>query len=430
MHIFFCGIGGSGLSGLAHIALDLGFVVSGSDICSSQNTDELQMRGATIFLEQKDSQNIQNLNQKHKVDWFVQTAAIKNDHPELQFAKKLQELQKSLENSKLENLQKYENYDRIGNVLNHENLDTKIWKDEENLKYDQEKTKNSIIKISKRDEFINFVIDQKKLKLIAVAGTHGKTTTTGMLVWLFQKLEIPISYLVGSNITFGKSGQFQEKSEYFVLECDEFDRNFLKFHPEIAIIPSLDYDHPDSYPTESDYFEAFREFLNQVQKITYCYDCDFQKLSRPAKNEDFESFKSSEAFELKEKIGKKIFEIEKSDDYQMRKISKGINLVGKHNRMNAYLVVMCVFNLPILGEICKDKYSGWENYQFLDQIGKKTKRERNKKFQQMCDLLADFPGTARRFEKLAKNVYSDYAHHPSEIAATLNLAKELVKNME
>ena len=430
MHIFFCGIGGSGLSGLAHLALDLGFVVSGSDLQNSQNIEELKTRGATIFLGQKDSQNIQNLNQKHKIDWFVQTAAIKTNHPELQFVQKLQELQKKVESQKLIS----------SPIPNSNKLDLSLEKEENISNHSSNQktlieglTQSSQIKISKRDEFINFVISQKNLKLIAVAGTHGKTTTTGMLIWLFKKLEMPISYLVGSNISFGKSGQFQEKSEYFILECDEFDRNFLKFEPEIAIIPSLDYDHPDTYPTLAEYNEAFGQFLGQVKKISYCYESDYRKIYHTLidiNEKSTANLNNPQKQEWRTKFNKKIFEIDNLDGYQMTKIRKNIKLVGKHNRTNAYLVAMCVFNLPIIDQICEDKNFVWGNFYWMDAKSKISKKDLNIKFQKMCDLLTDFPGTARRFEKLAENIYSDYAHHPSEIAATLELAQELVKNME
>lgn len=376
MHIFFCGIGGSGLSGLAHLALDLGFVVSGSDLQNSQNIEELTVRGATIFLEQKDSQNIKNLNQTQKIDWFVQTAAIQSNHPELQFVQDLQKLQKKQDGQKSVLKPNSKDYQKIPNILS-------------------QKQDNSIIKITKRDQFINFVITKKNLKLIAIAGTHGKTTTTGMLVWLFQKLEIPVSYLVGSNITFGNSGQFQEKSKYFVLECDEFDRNFLRFYPEIAIIPSLDYDHPDTYPTLEDYNEAFRQFLNQTTNQIIPANGVVEKLRKTTEKKQFfenRVVKIAGGFGNSESLGK-------------------INLIGLHNRCNAELVL---FAISIVLELKSDKKSlelGFETYNLYHKIN-------------------TFPGTDRRFQKIGENIYSDYAHHPSEIAATLELAQSLVNSMK
>jgi UDP-N-acetylmuramate--alanine ligase len=392
MHIFFCGIGGSGLSGLAHLALDLGFVVSGSDLQNSQNIKELATRGATIFLGQKDSQNIKNLNQKQKIDWFVQTAAIKPNHPELQFVQKLQELQKKVESQKaisspIPNSNKLDHsLEKVQNNSNHSS-NQQNWA--------KSLAQNSQIKISKRDEFINFVIREKNLKLIAVAGTHGKTTTTGILVWLFKKLEIPISYLVGSNITFGSSGQFQEKSKYFILECDEFDRNFLKFEPEIAIIPSLDYDHPDTYLTQEDYLQAFWQFLNQVKSQIIPANEVIEKIREMRKEGKF--------FENKA--------IKIAGGFGNLEVLDKINLIGLHNRQNAELALFAITVVLKLRGDQKSLEIGFEKYKLYDKIN-------------------TFPGTDRRFQKLGENIYSDYAHHPSEIAATLELAREIVQNLE
>lgn len=419
MHIFFCGIGGSGLSGLAHLALDLGFVVSGSDLQNSQNIEELTMRGATIFLGQKDFKNIQNLNQKQKIDWFVQTAAIKPTHPELQFAQDIQNFGNKKNNSPQNSGKNTENSQEnsVQEIFETDLAENSI----KNQQRIQQKFDNSVIKISKRDEFINFVIREKNLKLIAVAGTHGKTTTTGMLVWLFQKLKIPISYLVGSSITFGKSGAFQEKSEYFVLECDEFDRNFLKFHPEIAIIPSLDYDHPDTYPSLEEYNEAFAQFCKKNSKFVIAWQEDLSKV--------FESHKVTnldENYTEKDDSNNIYFDLHGTFLHNKIIENTTISLLGNHNKQNAQLVITCFFNifrdLVIRGKcsIFKTQDEDWDNLNWFDQ----------KLELKIIETLNNFPGTARRFEKLVENVYSDYAHHPSEIAATLNLAKELVKNME
>src|SRR5207253_2498504 len=108
------------------------------------------------------------------------------------------------------------------------------------------------IKNSKRDEFMNKIIRDKRLKLIAVAGTHGKTTTTAMVIWLFKELGLPVSYSLGAQISFGEMGEYNKKGRYFIYECDEFDRNFLAFKPYVAIISGLSWDHHEIYPTQED----------------------------------------------------------------------------------------------------------------------------------------------------------------------------------
>lgn len=192
MRIYFSGIGGVGIGPLAEIALDAGYDVYGSDREASPMTKSLQKRDVQISFDQS-GDFLRSEHEKSPFDWFVYTAALPDDHPELVLAKQLG------------------------------------------------------IKTGKRDELLAHIIADKKLKLIAVAGTHGKTTTTSMLVWAFQQLNIPASYSVGSTLSFGPSGRFDPASQFFIYECDEFDKNFLHFQPWLSIITSIDYDHPDTY---------------------------------------------------------------------------------------------------------------------------------------------------------------------------------------
>ncbi len=310
MHIYFSGIGGVGLGPLAKIALDAGYEISGSDKEESPMTAALKNQ-IDIHIGQE-KENIEAVHKKSPIDWFVYSSALPNDHPELAFAK---------ENN---------------------------------------------IRLSKRDDLLAHIIQEKKLKLIAVAGTHGKTTTTAMLVWLFQQLNIPVSYSIGSTISFGPSGAYDKKSEYFVYECDEYDKNFLRFHPHISLITSLDYDHPDTYPTLESYKTAFAHFINQSER-TVCWEKD-----------------------------KKYLEINNQNIFCPNpSLEETVPLAGKHNRQNGALA------LAVMQKI-------------VDHPLKET-----------ASHLSSFPGTGRRFEKLADNLYSDYGHHPVEIAATLQMAREL-----
>ena len=311
MHIYFSGIGGVGLGPLAEIALDADYTVSGSDQQTSLMADELNKR-ANIHIGQE-KEKIKAIHQKTPIDWFVYSSALAEDHPELLFAK---------ENN---------------------------------------------IKISKRYELLAHIIKEKNLKLIAVAGTHGKTTTTAMIVWLFKQLNIPISYSIGSTISFGPSGLFDEKSDYFIYECDEYDRNFLHFHPAISLITSVDYDHPDTYPTIESYKAAFTQFINQSEQ-TVCWQND-----------------------------KEYLDIDDNQAISCPNVSleTTVTLPGKHNRMNGVLAIEAVQKVT------------------------------NESFEKIASHLSSFPGTSRRFEKLAGNLYSDYGHHPIEIAATLQMAREI-----
>jgi UDP-N-acetylmuramate--alanine ligase len=334
MHIYFSGIGGTGLSPLAHLALDCGYTVSGSDREDSQNIQDLKVRGVSIQLVQS-QEEISSVHAQNPIDWIIATSALPAEHPHKTFAEQ------------------------------------------------------NNIKITKRHELINLILKEKNLKLIAVAGTHGKTTTVGMMVWIFKQLQIPVSYLIGTNISYGRSGEFALGSQYFIYECDEFDRNFLNFEPYLSIIPSLDYDHPDTYKTEKDYSEAFVQFMSQSQCVV-----SWEVVNNYMQKVYFEQGLGY----TKMLDGREIYFLQDDEpnnqEYYM--IDRWIKLPGILIRRNA-LVAM----------------SGLASFCNMDM-------------DQMLKVVASFPGTQRRFEKLAPNLYSDYGHHPAEIFATLQMAGEVI----
>lgn len=307
MNIYFSGIGGVGIGPLAEIAHDAGYQVQGSDQHDSLMVRELKQRGVAIELSQ-DGSFLEACHLARPLDWFVYTAALPETHPELVRARELG------------------------------------------------------IRTAKRDELLAHIIADKKLKLIAVAGTHGKTTTTGMTVWALQQLGVPVSYSIGTTISFGPSGKYDSASEYFVYECDEFDRNFLHFQPHLSLVTSIDYDHPDTYPTEHEYLAAFEQFIGQSAQ-TIMWQHDTNGITTP-----------DVSWLL-------------HDDEAL-----SLTLAGAHNRRNATLVAKALEYLGLPAD---------------------------------TSVLERFPGTNRRFEKLTDNLYSDYGHHPVEIAATLQMAREL-----
>jgi UDP-N-acetylmuramate--alanine ligase len=313
MNIYFSGIGGVGLGPLAEIALDAGYSVQGSDTSESLMTDHLSKRGIAINYHQ-DGSFLRESHKRQTVDWFVFTSGLPEDHPEIAVAREL-----------------------------------------------------GIKQITKRDELLDTIIREKNLKLLAIAGTHGKTTTSGMAVWTLRKLGIPVSYSVGTTLTFGPSGHFDPASEYFVYECDEFDRNFLQFHPHLAVIPSIDYDHSETYGSPDEYMAAFRQFIGQSSH-TILWQAEANMFGETPNTTVL--------------VPDDIIESP---------------LIGDHNRRNATLVVKMIEALGIEGNA--------------------------------REIVNQFPGVDRRFEKLAPNLYTDYGHHPVEIAATLQLASEVSKNI-
>lgn len=319
MHVYFSGIGGTGIGPLSLVAKQADFEVSGSDKQDSRYIQYLRSRGIDTIHIGQDYAAIAEAHRKHPIDWFVYSSAVaieQADAPELKFC--------------------------------------------------QEHS----IKATKRDEFINEVLKQKDLKLIAVAGTHGKTTTTAMAIWLFQQLGVPISYSVGAKLSFADMGAYQEGSEYFIYEADEFDRNFLAFHPYMSIITGIDWDHPDIYPTRDDYYSAFRQFLSQSDHA-FIWQDDAEKLG-PVSSE---------------KIG-----VISKDDYPFLEHK----LPGKVNRENAAITAQALMQV-----LHKDD--------LMDLIS----------------IMSNFPGVSRRFEKIAENIYSDYAHTPPKIRGALQLAHEV-----
>ncbi len=295
MNVYFSGISGTGIGPLAELAQDAGFTVFGSDLKPGAISDELKSRQIEVSYGEQDGVFLQKKIDEDGIDWLVYTSALPKDHIELQIAQK------------------------------------------------------AGIRCTKRDEFLAELIKQKNLKMIAVAGTHGKTTTTAMIVWVMMQLEIPVSYLIGTTISWGNGGKFDPDSEYFVYEADEYDHNFLAYHPYLAAITCIDYDHPDIYPTVEDYHAAFDKFLSQSENVV--------------KNTT---------------------------------VNSRITLVGGLRRQDASIA--------------------------LDVI-ERIKPELD--FQKIINVLNNFPGAGRRFEKIADGIYSDYGHHPNEIASTVKMAVEL-----
>lgn len=312
--MYFSGLGGAGIGPLAEIAHQAGHMVSGSDAAESLMTKQLIERGINVAIGQ-DGSHIARVHTKNPIDWFVYTAALHGDHPELAYARE------------------------------------------------------HGIRTSKRDELLANIITQKDLKLIAISGTHGKTTTTGMFVWAFKQLGIPVSYSIGATLSYGPSGAYDAESSYFVYECDEYDRNMLHFDPYITVIPSLDHDHVDIYPTADDYRRAFVEFIEQSGK-TFLWEKELRYLATDPRA-------NLEAYD------------------ELMDLSH-LKLAGDHVRHNAYLVERVLSRL------------------FPDIS-----------LSAIVDAINSYPGTQRRMEKLAENLYTDYGHHPAEIAATLQLAREL-----
>ena len=319
MHIFFSGIGGTGIGPLALIAKQAGYEVSGSDKQESQYIEYLKKHGITEIHVGQTAEAIAKVHARHPIDWFVYSSALPKEnpnHPELLFA------------------------------------------DEQGIKH------------TKRDEFLNAILAERKTKLIAIAGTHGKTTTTAMVIWLFKELDLPLSYSVGGKISFGDMGHFDPASEYFAYECDEFDRNFLAFNPHISLITGVTWDHHEIFPTREAYQEAFHDFINQSD-TTVLWQDEF----------DYLSLGSNDSYIVLDDDEPKIHDIAIPGIY----------------RRDAWLALQGVHQL--------------------------TKEPIDK----LIEIVSRFPGTGRRFETIVKNLITDYAHTPEKIVGALSIAAEMAE---
>ena len=295
MNVYFNGISGTGLGPLAELAQDAGFTVFGSDLKEGAISSELSKRQIEVVYGEQDGSFLRRKIEENGVDWYVYTSAAPDDNAELQAARE------------------------------------------------------AGINCTKRDEFLSELVRQKNLKMIAVAGTHGKTTTTAMIVWALTQLDIPVSYLVGTTLGWSNGGHFDPDSEFFVYEADEYDRNFLAYHPYLAAITCIDYDHPDIYPTVNEYRAAFDKFMAQSDNVV-----------------------------------------------RNTTVSHDITLVGGLRRQDASIAL-----------------------EVIEKIIPCINRQR------VVDALNEFPGAGRRFEEIVHGVYTDYAHHPNEIASTIKMAVEL-----
>lgn len=294
MKVYISGISGTGMGPLALMAKQAGFTVCGSDLVEGAVYNELVKAGIEVKIGPQDGEFLKE-KLTEGVDWFVHTSALPADHKELTLARE------------------------------------------------------AGIKCTKRDDFTAFLVEELDLKMIAVAGTHGKTTTTAMIVWAALELGLPVAYIVGTTLGFAPSGSYKVGDKYFVYEADEYDRNFLKYHPWLAVITVVSYDHPDIYLTVEDYTVAFDQFRAQSEKVI-----------------EESSFSENE-----------------------------FKLAGMMRRKDASLAAEAI--LAMAPEVSHKK---------------------------IIQILDEFPGVGRRLERIADGVYTDYAHHPEEIVATMDAIKD------
>ncbi len=344
-HVYFIGIGGIGMSAIARYFLRLGIKVSGYDKTRTLLTSELEEEGILIHFEDEVSLV------PSEIDLVVYTPAIPADHQGLDFVRK------------------------------------------QNLP------------LMKRSEVLG-LISRSKVG-IAIAGTHGKTTTSTLTAFLLDKSGLKPSAFLGGIATDYQSNFISGDSDLVVLEADEFDRSFLHLTPTIAVILSMDADHLDIYGHHDKMVESFIDFARQIKPkglllikkglLAYFNQKDLDYLSQ-------------------REVTIREFGGESTDVSVHHAMVKNGQFVfglkdGSHNSVN------WVCNLPGLHNV--------ENASVAISIGKYLGASEN----DMKDALAHFKGIRRRFEIIHKGpkvvFIDDYAHHPTELNAAINGVKML-----
>ncbi len=336
--IHFIGIGGSGMNGIAELLLNQGYTISGSDLKESYTTQRLKDLGAKIYIGHSED-NIKD------VDVVVYSSAVKPDNPELKKAKQI----------------------GIPTIPRGEML----------------------------AELMRFKYG------IAIAGSHGKTTTTSMVGTVLGKTGFDPTVVIGGKLEAYGSNAKLGRGEFLVAESDESDGSFLKLTPTIVSINNIDLEHLGFYKNLDDIKNAFVEFANKVPfygAVAVNIDDTNVKSIVPRIERKIIKFGLSEEAEIKGKNlevvdGRYRFTVEGLGDIHL-------SVPGLHNVYNALATVAICQELGV--PFCVIKES-----------------------------LENFKNAKRRFEIKYKNdvlVIDDYAHHPTEIKATLSAARDMYKD--
>lgn len=337
--IHFVGIGGAGMSGIATVLLGLGYRVSGSDAKYSAVLERLQRLGAICYVGHEAGQIDRD------IDTVVISTAISPDNPEVLAA------------------------NRLG------------------------------IPLVKRGEMLARLMQSKRG--IAVAGAHGKTTTTSMTALVLEENGLDPTILIGGDLSKIGGNAKLGRGELLLAEADESDGSFLLLEPQVAVVTNIEDDHLDYYGSQERLTEAFRSFLNKVPQhgvAVICLDDPVLKQMRGSLTCPLITYGSQDAgadyvlHALKGKDGFNCGEVY----YRGEKLGTlALQVPGHHNLLNA------------LAAVAVGRYLGLT-------------------FTQITKALRTFQGAKRRFQLIGEaggvRVVDDYAHHPTEVKATLQAA--------
>ncbi len=343
--IHMIGIGGSGMSGIAEVLLNLGYTVHGSDLANSATVQRLRSLGAVIHL----GHAAENLGDAQVV---VRSSAVSDYNPEVQAARERG------------------------------------------------------IPVIPRAEML---AELMRLRTgIAVAGTHGKTTTTSLTAAIFDAAGLDPTVIIGGLLNAYRANGHLGQGEYLIAESDESDGSFLCLFPIINVVTNVDYDHIDHYGTQEAIDDAFAAFMNKVPFYgmnVICADDPGVRRLIPRIKRPFLTYGFGRDCRIRGEIvecgATNVFHVWlRSREGQERKILENVTLSqpGRHNILNALAAIGVALQAGISPEKC-------------------------------AEGLAGFSGVGRRFEfkgeKMGVTVIDDYGHHPTEIQATIRTARQV-----
>ena len=345
-HFHFIGIGGIGMSAIAMALIKKGYSVSGSDLVQNKETKSLKRLGAIIF----DSQIKKNIDfviskfQNHAINCVI-SSAIKDENEELCFCKK-------------------------NNLL-----------------------------IKHRSEILAMIM--KSYTSLAIAGSHGKTSTSTFLSTLLELCTHDSSSITGGIIPIYESNAHIENTKYLVTEIDESDGTIKNYNSDIGIINNIDFDHCDHYSNIDEVLCSFKKFASNSKKLLINYDCKITKNNFISENQWSIKEKNNIAYSIIPNIVNKDKTIGKY--YERGKFIDMINIPvpGLHNLSN---ITAAIAACRMVGVSFKEIKKNTESLELP-----------KKRF--------EFRGELNQ-----RIIYDDYAHHPNEIKATIDLARLFIKN--
>ena len=337
--VHFIGIGGIGMSGIAEILISQGYKVSGSDISESDITRRLASLGAIIHYGHYEK-NLED------ADVVVVSSAIDEKNPEIQAARK------------------------------------------------------GKIPIIQRAEMLAELMKMKTG--IAIAGTHGKTTTTSMVATIVQSSGLDPTVIIGGRVDALGGNARLGQGDFLVAEADESDKSFLHLPSTIAIVTNIDNDHLNNYGTIQNIKDAFVDFVNRIPfygMAVLCQDDENVKSILPRLKKPFMTYGFSPQSDLQAKNAETVGFGSRFDVWHREKNLGQVecHVPGNHNILNSLAAIAVGMEIGL-------------------------------SFEQVRDGLQQFKGVRRRFElKGEKNgirIYDDYGHHPTEVRATLSAARK------